>query len=313
MMFLWPELLVLLLILPLLIWFYQRATKSAARAVLMHPDLGLLARATRPHRWRHLLAGIYLGALFLAFLALARPTMMVATANPHSGIMLAIDTSRSMRTQDISPNRFEAARAALRNFVSNLPSGVRVGLVSFAGYATVLVPLTANHEQLLEAADRLYMSRGTAIGEGLLKSLEALTGLQQHVKTHTSTIILLSDGRNRSGIDPLEVLDDLKAQRVTVHTIGVGSSENIPMPSEDFGFGFASAFDEEMLRTIAQETGGRFVFVDSASELDNVYQQLGKSLGWQVKRDEATALASLAAALLLLFSLALSTFRRVVI
>lgn len=317
-LFLWPWLLALLLLLPLPVLIYRRARRRrrASGAALLHPEVALASRAAaRGRRWpRHLAAALYLLALTAALIAVARPTMAIPEANPSAGIVLAIDVSRSMEARDIHPNRFEAARDAVRAFVESVPPGTRIGLVTFAGYATRVVPLTDDHQRLLATVDLLRMDFGTAIGDALLTSVSTLPPVEEREKLgvpeQLGTVILLSDGRSFGGIPPLVALSFAKEQRVTVHTIGVGSITDGPIPGIPEAYWSQARFDERTMRTLADETGGRYVFVDSAGDLRNVYRSLSRSLVWRVRRDEATGLAALAAALLLTLSLGAGTLRR---
>ena len=318
--FLWPWLLGLFALVPLAWWLYRQGLRPPARAVVQTPDLALPAGAsahTLRYR-RHLPAILYLFALCLALVATARPTLRVPVAHPAAGIVLALDTSRSMQRGDIRPSRFEAAREAVKSFVVDLPNGTRVGLVTFGSYASVNIALTDDHEGFIEELDRIPLIRGTAIGEALLKSLTVLPDLELRQQLDQdpgslATIILLSDGNNRSGVHPLLALEQVKQQQVTVHTVGVGtrSSSRFGTPPEEFGGGFT--FDEATLRTLARETGGRYLFVASAAELKHVYLELSRSLAWRWGRDEATALAALAAALVLALSMGLAASRRKVL
>jgi Ca-activated chloride channel homolog len=311
-MFVWPWVLLLLFLTPVLVWFYHSARKQPGKSLLLYPNLGLLAKANaKRRRWQHHLpAVLYLSSALLVVIALARPTIVVPEIDPKAGIVLALDVSRSMRTQDITPNRFEAAREAVREFVRGLPEEARVGLVVFAGYASRVVPITDDHERVLQAVDLLSMGRGTAIGEAMLESLEAFPTLEEREALgepeRLATIILLSDGRNRNGIDPLEALEQVKAQRVTVHTIGVGNPNANLLPGSE-GF---SGFNEADLRTIAEETGGQFVFADSASVLNEAYQDFRRTLMWQFGRDEATSFVALAAGLILFISVSMAQLKR---
>ncbi|HEX7022595.1 MAG TPA: VWA domain-containing protein [Trueperaceae bacterium] len=316
--FLWPWALALLLLLPLLAWLYRRGRKRPARAVVLFPELPAQT-SLQGLRWsRHLPAILYLGACLLAFLAVARPTFAVPEPHPLAGIMLALDISRSMQATDIQPSRFDAARAALKAFVQDLPASTRVGLVTFSSYATTVVPLTTDHQRLLDAVDLLHLGFGTAIGEGLLQSLTALPSLEEREKladdpSKLAAIVLLSDGQNRTGIDPMEAVQEVKEQQVTIHTVGVGSPGGGPIPGFGGRFSAAARFDGATLRALSEQTGGRFVLVDSAQELHDVYRALSRSLAWRTKRDEVTAAVSLAAAALLLASLGLSGWRRKVV
>jgi Ca-activated chloride channel homolog len=312
-MFLWPQALALLLAAPLVVWWYRRGRRPPARAVAYHPDLALLARAIPAgagRARRHLPAALYLAALLAAVVALARPTLPVPEAHPQAGIVLALDVSISMQASDVAPSRIAAAVSALRAFVHDLPAGTRIGLVTFAGYATLVVPLTDDHDRVLAAVSTPQLGRGTVIGEALLASLEAFPSLDERRALGDdprsfATIVLLSDGANRGGVPPLQALEEVIAQEVTVHTVGVGSSTS-PGGGGAGPFGGSYSFDETTMRTIADRSGGRFAFVDSSEELHDVYRELSRALAWRVRRDEATAVASLAAAVLLAASVAVA-------
>ncbi len=317
--FLWPGALALLLLVPLVVWAYRRALHHPAQSAALHPDVALLARAAgKRRRWTsHLPAGLYLTAVVLGLAALARPTFPVPRADPRAGIMLALDVSRSMAATDIAPSRLDAAREALKTFVRALPGGARVGLVAFSSSATTVVPLTSDHQRVLDAVDLLTLGRSTAIGDGILESLKDLPSLDERKKggadpARLATVVLLSDGRNRAGVDPLEAAREAKAQQVVVDTIGVGTVGGATSRGYN-GFGFAGRFDETTLKAIASETGGEYVFVDSASKLHRVYRRLSHGVAWTWHREEASGLVALAAAVLLLASLALGQARRRVV
>jgi Ca-activated chloride channel homolog len=141
--------------------------------------------------------------------------LAVPNVDPRAGIILAIDISRSMTTPDVESNRFEAARAALRRFVKELPDDARVGLVTFSDYAMRTVPITSDHARVLHAVDLLTLGAGTAIGDAMLESLAAFPSLEERKALgepeRLATLILLSDGKNYSGVEPLEALEELKA------------------------------------------------------------------------------------------------------
>lgn len=319
--FLWPWLLVALVLVPVLIWLYRRGRRPAARSVVLHSDVALLTQAAGAgRRWaRWLPAAAYLLAIGIALFALARPTLAVLVANPKAGIVLALDVSRSMQSSDVLPSRFAAARQALTDFVASLPEGARVGLVTFAGRASIVVPLTTEHERIVQAIDVVYLGRGTALGDALLESVKALPSLEEREELEGdpedyASVILLSDGANRGGVSPIVALQEVKANRVRVYTVGVGRDDG--GGSNGFGgfpgYGFRGAmrFDEATMRRVADETGGRFVMVDSAKDLSDVYRQLSKALAWRVSREEATGFVSLAAGLVLIGSLLLGRWRR---
>jgi Ca-activated chloride channel family protein len=314
-LFLSPWALLSLLVLPLILWFYRRQRSDKASVSLAFPLLALLGQVSVRRRWTRSIAPLLFAlALALALISLARPSFPVPEAHPQAGIVLALDVSRSMFAQDILPNRFEAAREAIRSFVVDLPAGTRVALVTFAGYATTLVPLTDDHERILEALDYLRTDFGTVIGEAMLESVRALPSLAERLNLgeepeRFATVILLTDGRSFGGIDPLLALEEVKAAHVKIHTIGVGTHDAF-IPGIPPQYQFAARFDEETLRTVAEDTGGEFSFVSSASALSEVYQDLGRSLIWRFRREEATALLALGAACVLVLSLTVAAWQR---
>ncbi len=326
--FLWPWVLLALLLLPPLAWLYLRGLNRPAEAAALHPDVRLLVRAgaaTRPLR-RHLPALLYLVALALALLALARPTAPLPFPDNRTAIMLAIDVSRSMSAEDIAPSRFAAAQEAARTFVRSLPEGAKVGLVSFGGYAVLNTPPTAEHADIYAAIDQLTLERGTAIGEGLLTALGALPGREGVAQEQAgqgqanpsaqnlppAAIVLLSDGRNNRGTDPLEAAAQAKQLAVKVFTVGLGTQDGVGTMSFGPGssFRFPSGFDAETLEGVAQTTGGRYYEARTAGELGSVYRTLGRSLGWTVRPREVSGLVAALAGLALLGSLAASEFGR---
>lgn len=319
MSFVWPWVFLGLLLLPLLVWVYRRSLQPPAESVVFHPNVSLLQKATNhtSSYTRHIPAVLFLGALLLALLALARPTSSLLEADPRAGIILAVDISRSMQATDVLPSRFEAARSALRTFVNELPQGARVGLVTFSNNATLVVPLTTNRQRLQDAIDLLQLDLGTAIGEGIMESLAALPRLEERRDVNDpkslATIILLTDGRNLAGIDPLDAASQANRQQVRIHTIGIGRVSNGPVPGLPEGYQMAAAFDEKTLRAIAQITGGEYEPVDSLSKLEQTYRALRQKMIWRVHKDEISALFALGAGVLLTLSMGLAQFRRRVV
>ncbi len=316
MVFLWPWALGLLLLVPLLIWLYWRGLRPPAESVVLYPDVATLARASRQTRnWRqHLSSGLYLLALIMALIAVARPTLPVLQADPRAAVVLAVDISRSMQATDVKPNRFEAARAALRTFIRELPDGMRVALVTFSRDAQLVVPLTTDRVRLLEAVDFLSLNLGTAIGDAILESITALPPLSERIEApdpkNLATIILLTDGRSLAGVDPVEAAQEAARLQIRVHAIGIGRTTVGPVPGLPEQYALAAQFDEEALKEIARVGDGQYFFVDSAGKLKEVYRSLTRQMTWRIRQDEATALASLLAGALLVLSLGLSQLRR---
>ncbi len=319
MVFMWPWALGLLLLAPLLVWLYIRSLRPPAESVVLYPDVAMLARATGDSRnWRrHLAAGLYLLALMFAVFALARPTLPVLQADPRAAVVLTVDISRSMQATDVQPSRFEAARAALRTFIRELPQGTRLALVTFSRDAHLVVPLTTDRGRLLEAVDLLELNLGTAIGDALLESIAALPPLSERADApdprSLATIILLTDGRSLAGVDPVEAAQEAARLKIRVHAIGIGRTTEGPVPGLPEQYALAAQFDEATLKEIARVGNGSYFFVDSATKLKEAYRDLTRQMTWRIRRDEATALAGLLAGVLLMLSLGVSALQRKVV
>lgn len=333
MRFEWPLALLALVIVPLAVLIYRRViARNSGESLAVHPDGQVLelASARMPFWARHapaVLVGLSLG---LGLFALARPQAVVPVPDDRTSVMLALDVSRSMMAQDVLPTRFEAAKAALKTFVRSLPPDSRVGLVTFARYATLNHPLSTDHDRLIEVVDALDLDFGTVIGDGLQASLDALPSAEQYANTATSpnlspngrsgqpspasappeVVVLLSDGRNFGGADPLEVADVAKARRIVVHTVGVGTISDGPIPGLPPQVWPYARFDEATLKGIAAHAGGTYNFVDNAGKLDRVYRDLARVIGWKTGWTEITALLTLISAGLLGSSLIVSSFSR---
>ncbi len=173
--FLWPSLLWLLLIVPILaglyVWLLQRRKQGALR----YGNMGVLKQAMGPANWRrHLPPALMLAALALLLMAMARPSAMVALPSNRATVMMAMDVSGSMRARDIEPSRIEAAQKAARDYIAEQPRDVVIGMVAFAGAAFVVQTPTTDRAALNAAIDNFELQRNTAVGNGLLVSLQAL-------------------------------------------------------------------------------------------------------------------------------------------
>lgn len=309
--FIWPGALWGLLLLPLLVILYLRILRRPRHPVTF-ATTGLLALAARRSRRRHLAAGLYLLGLAAIVITLARPTAPLPVPSDRAAIILSIDVSGSMRSQDISPSRIEAAQAAARAFLEATPDRVRVGLVVFAGYASTLSAPTTDHKRLVALIDGVGLARRTAIGEGLVEAVAALPGRVRPNIDGTppmlfatpppGVVVLLSDGRNNSGIDPIEAARAAAAQNVTVYTIGLGSRTETT-----FGWSIGGPMDEETLQTIATMTGGEYHHASTASALHGIYRKLARAIAWERRPTEVSALPAGAAALLLIAAAVVSS------
>ena len=201
-----PSFLWLLLLIPLAAALYVLAQRRRVRYAARFTNLDLLANVVdaSPGRRRHLPAVFALAALAALLLALARPQMTVAVARDEATVVLALDTSGSMMATDVTPSRLAAAQAAASKFLDGLPKRVRVGVVSFATGASVLVAATDDRASVRSALDGLEAQGGTALGEAIVRSTELAPedGTRGADGEQVFSILLLSDGENSVGIDP---------------------------------------------------------------------------------------------------------------
>ncbi|OVZ57433.1 ABC transporter ATP-binding protein [Pigmentiphaga sp. NML080357] len=176
MRFLWPDLLWLQLLVPLLVALYLYALARRKKAAIRYASLSLPKAAIGPGQRlrRHIPPLLFLLAMAAALLACARPTATVTLPSDTLTVVLAVDVSRSMQAADIAPNRLVAAQMAAKRFISELPSNVRLGIVSFAGTAAVVQTPTDNRQDMIDAIDRFQLQRATATGSGLILALSML-------------------------------------------------------------------------------------------------------------------------------------------
>ncbi len=323
----WPWALVALAAGPLLVAFWWWTRRRRRRDAVRLPSVALI-RAALPASspWRHRLPAALFGAgLLLTGLAVARPHADLAVPVESSSIMLAIDVSGSMCTTDIKPNRLSAAQDAARSFVAEQRS--RVGLVAFAGFAGLLVPPTTDTERLTGAIDRLQTWRGTAIGMAILQSIDAIaetnpqvapTGVELPDGTRPElapdVIVVLTDGANTRGTEPVEAAALAAARGIRVYTIGFGTNRPAPVicdpdqagPQGGFGRGWSQQIEEGTLIEVAELTGGEYYRAVDAPQLTRVLLDLPRHVELQTRRQEVTFWFALAGALLAGAGVALS-------
>ena len=316
MTFQWPLILLGLVALPMLAAAYVWVLRRPVRTPVAHTQVALLAQAvaTSPPWRRHVPAALAALALTAVLLAMARPVAPLPVPAVQNTVMLSIDVSRSMLADDIPPSRIDAAKTAAREFVRAVPQGLKVGLVSFSSYATLIIPPTADRQRVLEAIDLLSTEFATAIGDGLLEAVWALPGRQRpspgaspappQPPVPPGTVVLLSDGQSNRGTIPQDAARVAREQDVKVYTIGVGTPEGTFLSLG--GRSIWVRLDEATLQEIAELTGGRYFHATSASELRRVYRQLSRTIGWEARPTEVSALAAGAAGLFLVVAVGVS-------
>jgi Ca-activated chloride channel family protein len=314
MSFAWPSALLALLAVPLVLgvaWWSRRRRRRAAVRVTS----AALVRAALPGRtlWRRRVpvALLVLGLAVLG-VGVARPQASVAVPSSSTTILLALDVSGSMCSTDVQPNRLTAAEKAAAEFIKAQPGGARIGLVAFAGIAGVLVPPTDDTDTLLAALPNLTTSRGTAIGQAILTSIDAIADIDPSVPPTgaevgdsadgtpyaADVIVVLTDGANTQGVDPQTAAKQAAARRLRVYTIGFGTTTPAPSVCDSsqigdgprggpFGGGGGGGpfggrgplvADYGALQQVAATTGGQFYSAKDAAQLQSALAELPRAI-----------------------------------
>jgi Ca-activated chloride channel family protein len=305
-----PLWLLALLVIAALVAFYvvlQLRRKAYAARFTNVALLGSIV-PKRPGWRRHLAFGVVALGLATLIVSLAVPSTEVRVPRERATVVMAVDVSLSMKATDIKPDRFRAMQSAAKQFVDVLPGRINLGLVSFAGTATTLVPPTTDRAQVANAIDHLDLAESTAIGEAIFTSLQAIENFQSTVESGDqrpppARIVLLSDGTNTVGRPDTQAVDAAKAAGVPVSTIAFGTDygtldldgETVPVP-----------VDRVKLKEIADDTGGSYSQAATAAELRQVYADLGSQIGYTTEPKDVSYLFVRAGVLLALIGASLS-------
>jgi len=243
--FLWSGLLALLVLLPILIAMYVWQLRRGRPSGVRYSSLALIrdAEPGSARLRRHLPVVLFIAALGATIVAMARPVVILAVPTNQTTIILTIDVSGSMCSSDIPPSRLEAAEAAAAAFIKSQSSSTRIGIVAFSGFAEVVQVPTNDQTALLNALHSLATGRRTAIGDGILASIDAISEIDPSVaksQTDSSTgtapvpvvkgayapdiVVLLTDGASNTGTPPLDAAQQAADRGVRVYTIGFGTA-----------------------------------------------------------------------------------------
>lgn len=320
--FLWPLLLYTAATVPLFAAAYAYKTRNAPPIFLC---LGLL----------------------LLCISIARPQAVMMTPLREATVMLVLDTSGSMRAKDLKPSRIEAAQSAAQKFIEGKPSRLRVGLVTVAGTAALAQAPTEEKEPLSKALNNLPLQYGSALGTGLLISLEALlpgsgidaqkiindasdpgaakkaesAGKSLETKNkpeaqakasasrgRNTAIVLMTDGQSNMGPDFIKMAELAASHEVKVYTVGIGTPEGDVVRAQ--GRSMRVKLEEDALKKVASITQGEYFRADSTEKLLEVYDKLGYQLRFEKRAmSEITSYVALLGMLLVLLGSGLSFAR----
>jgi Ca-activated chloride channel family protein len=308
-------------VLPLMVFAYVVVTRRRDAAA---SALGLPLTERAPSRFlprRHIAPLIFLIAIALLLVSLARPKVVLALPHLEGTVILAFDVSTSMTAEDLKPSRIEAAKQAASGFVKKQPPTVKIGVVGFSDNAFVTLRPTEVQADVLAAIDRLAPQGGTSLSEGMFASLGVIAGKAIEIPANASeddllaldighfgsaVIVMLSDGEHASRVDPLVVAELASGAGVRVFPIGLGKPEGTTIEVD--GYQIATALNEPLLEGIAAVTEGEYLRAEDERQLADIYRKIDLKLTTTGKDTEVTSLFA-GAALALLFVGSLLTVR----
>lgn len=337
--FIWPQALWGFLLVPLLVAGYLWLLRRRRRHAYGYASLLLVNRAlTAGQGWRrHVPPLLLLSAVAVGLIGIARPSADVVLPADYRTLVVTVDVSLSMLAEDVPPSRMQAAQSTVKTFISELPTDLRVGLVTFAGTAQVAHRVTENRADLLAAVDRFRLQRATATGSGLLLALAVLRpeieldiepliyGFNPSQRARkpgepslfdlkpvppgsyqSGAIVLISDGRRTTGPDPIAAAQLAAQLGVRVYTVAFGTPDGF-IPGFE-GRSFYAAVDERTLQAMALLTEGEFFKAENSEQLASIYEQLSTQFELESARTEVSALFAGVSALLVLLASLLSVY-----
>ncbi|HEY9264228.1 MAG TPA: VWA domain-containing protein [Mycobacterium sp.] len=280
-----------------LIGLYIVVQMARQRRVLRFANMELLESVApkRPSRWRHLPATLLILSMVLFTIAMAGPTHDVRIPRNRAVVMLVIDVSQSMRATDVAPNRLVAAQEAAKQFADQLTAGINLGLIAYAGTATVLVSPTTNREATKNAIDKLQLADRTATGEGIFTALQAVATVGAVIgggdEPPPARVVLMSDGKETVPSNP----DNPKGAYTAART---AKDQGVPISTVSFGtpYGYVEIneqrqpvpVDDEMLKKIADLSGGEAFTASSLEQLKEVFTNLQEQIGYETIKGDAS-------------------------
>jgi Ca-activated chloride channel homolog len=309
MTFIWPIMLLALLVVPLFVWVYFRLMRQRREMAARFNSFGMgqNGQASSLASWRrHLPAIFFLLALLILIVALARPETVINLPRIEGTVILAFDVSGSMAADDLKPTRMDAAKAAAQKFVEQQPRTVQLGVVAFSDSGLVVQPPTNDRDAVIATINRIRPQRGTSLANGLMAALNVLLTKDQPALysnltpeatveptpmpkgSYTSAVVvLITDGENTAPPDPLEAAKILADRGVRVYTVGIGSAAGANLKVE--GFTVHTRLDEAMLKRISMMTAGEYFNAESEQELYEIYNNLNPELALKPERTEVTS------------------------
>ncbi|GAA0338292.1 MAG: VWA domain-containing protein [Micropruina glycogenica] len=289
-MFLNPERLWWLLLIPLLVAAYVYLTRRKNRSGMRFTNTGVLGAVVPVQsQWRrHLAVALTLLSLAALTIAWSRPSGVDRVPRERATIVLVLDVSQSMASTDVKPNRLDAAKDEAKQFVASLPAQYNVALVSLSGNPAARMPPTTDRGQVNRAIDALTLQDSTAIGDAINVAMATLQSAPKAAdgSIPPGAIVLLSDGQNTAGRSPTQEAAEAAKAKVPIYTIAYGTEngyvdldgkrEKVPP-------------DKALLQRIASMTNGQAYAAENVGQLDSVYKNIRSEVGYEEVRKEITA------------------------
>jgi Ca-activated chloride channel family protein len=300
-----PLWLLALVLLPLAVLVQRWARRRKSTYVVRFPSARTLQEAlatASAGRWRRQLPIAALLAALAAMIAgLAHPQVDQRVPIRGASLVLVLDHSGSMASNDVNPTRLVAAEKAANTFIDQLPSSARVGVVAFSTVPDVTQQPVTDHATAREAIDSQQAGGGTDTGPALQLALKMLDATKRDHPP--AAIVLLSDGAANLGVDPVTVAAEAKRYGIPIYTVALGTPGGTISAGGPFGEQVAVPPDPQLMDAIARTSGGRAFDAQTADRLSSIYQTLGERLSTTAHKRDITVYAVLLAALLMTLAL----------
>jgi Ca-activated chloride channel homolog len=302
-----------LLLIPVALLAYWLVQRRRIKYAARFTNLDLLANVVdaSPGRRRHLPAALVLASLAALIVAMARPQAVVAVPRNDATVVLTMDNSASMTATDVAPSRLDAAKSAASTFLDVVPDRFKVGLVSFSSAVRVREEPTEDREVVRSSLQSIQGEVGTALGDAILASVRLAPQEQKEQQAGDKplfAVLLLSDGANSTGSDPLAVVDEAKKAGIPIYTIALGTDAGQVEITDQYGQTqtYDVPPDRETLKAVAKETGGRYFEAPTKADLEAVYKEIGSQVSFENEQRELTAAFAAGGAVFLLLGASLS-------
>jgi Ca-activated chloride channel homolog len=280
-----------------LVGLYVAMQRSRRKRLLQFANTELLESVApkRPSRWRHLATILLVLSLVMLTIAMAGPTRDVKIPRNRAVVMLVIDVSQSMKATDVAPSRLAATQEAAKQFVDQMTAGINLGLISYAGAATVLVSPTTNRDATKNAIDKLQVSDRTATGEAIFTALQAISTVGAVIgggdTPPPARIVLMSDGKETAPSNP----DNPKGAYTAART---AKDQGVPISTVSFGTPYGTVevngqqvpvpVDADMLKKIAELSKGQSYTASNVEQLKEVFTNLQEQIGYETRKGDAS-------------------------